>query len=89
MDKTEARGLASERLAELRKLSWSELSRFVDEPEHVDVTGPSGATYQLETLAVWETKPDGDLVVIVAVDDGGWRAFSPLSESFVAPRPST
>jgi hypothetical protein len=65
------------------RLSWSELRRFVDNPEHVDVTVGSGAPYQVETLALWEMRPDGDLCVIVAVDDGGWRAFSPLSESFV------
>lgn len=70
-------------------LSWSELGRLTEEPEHVDVTGPSGATYQVETLAVWDAKPGGDLRLIVAVDDGGWRAFSPLSESFIVPPPST
>jgi hypothetical protein len=59
VDKEEARRLALARLAELRKLSWSELGRFVDNPEHVDITGPSGTTYQLETLAFWDGETGG------------------------------
>lgn len=89
MDKDEARRLALERLGELRELSWSELRRFVDEPENVDITGASGVTYQVETTAVWDTKPGETLYVIVTVDDGGWRAFLPLTESFMVLPPST
>jgi hypothetical protein len=51
--------------------------------EHADVTGPSGTTHQVETLAFWDDREEGDLRVLVAVDDGGWTAFSPLAEGFI------
>jgi hypothetical protein len=49
----------------------------------VEVDGPSGTTYQVKTHAVWDGKAGGDLRLFVEVDDGGWRAFVPLSESFI------
>ncbi len=39
--------------------------------------------YQVETVAVWDGGKEGDLRVMVTVDDGGWRAFVPLSEHFI------
>lgn len=68
-------------------LAWAELrDRYLGSPETVEVDGPSGTTYQVKTHAVWDGKKGGDLRVLVEVDDGGWRAFLPLVESFtVAP----
>jgi hypothetical protein len=84
MDKAEAAAVARDRIAELRRLSWAELrDRYLGNPETIEVDGPSGATYQVETHAVWDGKKDGDLRVLVAVDDGGWRGFVPLGESFI------
>jgi hypothetical protein len=84
MDKAEARAVAVARARELRQLSWAELrDRYLDDPETVDVVGSTGATYQVQTLAVWDGAEGGDLRVFVAVDDGGWRAFAPLSEDFI------
>ena len=84
MDKAEARVIALARVRELRELSWAELrERYLDREEHADVTGPSATTYQVETLAFWDDREEGDLRVLVAVDDGGWTAFSPLAEGFI------
>jgi hypothetical protein len=33
--------------------------------------------------AHWDSAPNGDVRVIGCVDDGGWRAFLPLSDSFI------
>ncbi|MEA3510923.1 MAG: hypothetical protein U9R51_05755 [Actinomycetota bacterium] len=33
--------------------------------------------------AFWDSRQPGDLRVIVAIDDGGWRALSPLSADFI------
>jgi hypothetical protein len=52
-------------------------------PETIEVRGKSGAVYQVQTQAVWDGGADGDLRIMVAVDDGGWRAFLPLSEDFI------
>jgi hypothetical protein len=84
VDKSEARQVAQAQIAELRRQSWTELrDSYLDKPGSTEVTGASGAEYQLEIQAVWDGKPNGDLRVIVAVDDGGLSAFAPISESFI------
>jgi lipoic acid synthetase len=50
------------------------------------VTGGSGTVYQVELFAFWDggrKARDGNLLVVVAVDDGGWSAFSPLTDDFI------
>lgn len=81
MDKDEARQIAQEYLVELRQLSYQELCEL--KAETVERVGPSGAIYQVETLSFWDDDEGGDIRVIVSVDDGGWRAFHPLSEGFI------
>jgi hypothetical protein len=53
------------------------------------VSGPPGTTYQVETEAFWDRGREGDLRLMVTVDDGGWRAFAPLGESFILARDGT
>ena len=84
MDTGEARQIAGERIQALRRLSYAQLrDRYLKNSEDVEVVGPSGARYQVETEAVWDDRSAGNLRVLVAVDDGGWRAFVPLTESFI------
>jgi hypothetical protein len=40
-------------------------------------------TYSLEIQFFWDAKPDGAVRVIGSIDDGGWRAFRPLSDDFI------
>jgi hypothetical protein len=82
MDKKEARTILRRRLAELRLLPYRELAQLVDQ-DVVELEGPSGTTYQLETMAWLEDKQDGLLRVTVAIDDKGWRAFLPMTDSFL------
>jgi len=84
VDKVEARSVALAKVTELRQMTWDELrSRYLKQPETVEVTAASGAVYQVESYALWDGAKERDLRVIVAVDDGGWRAFAPLSEEFI------
>lgn len=84
MDKSEARRIALNELRVLREMAWADLrDRYLGSPDTVEVDGPSGTTYQVKTHAVWDGKTGGDLRLFMEVDDGGWRAFVPLSESFV------
>ncbi len=32
---------------------------------------------------IWDGKPNDDIRVMGLIDDGGWRAFIPLSEDFI------
>jgi hypothetical protein len=48
-----------------------------------ELRGPSGAEYQVEIEAVWDSRQKGHVRVIASIDDGGWRAFVPLCDSFI------
>ena len=39
--------------------------------------------FQVEIQAVWDDKSGGVLRIIGNIDDGGWRAWLPLSDSFL------
>jgi hypothetical protein len=53
------------------------------EPRNFEVEGPLGTSYQVEAQAFWDSGEDGPLRVFVSIDDGGWRALLPMSESFI------
>ena len=46
-----------------------------------EATGESGRSYQGDVQVVWDDKPAGAIRVMASIDDGGWRAFVPLTES--------
>lgn len=83
-DKSEAGRLAESILESLRRESYQALvNRYLDSPEHREVVGESGKRYQVEVEAFWDSGQPGDLRVRVAIDDGGWRALSPLTSDFI------
>jgi hypothetical protein len=85
MDNGEAHRILSERLAEYRQRSYSELAHLVTakQVDAFETTAPSGACYQLEVQFFWDHRPGGDIRVVGSIDDGGWRAFVPLTQSFI------
>ena len=85
MDRTEAGAIADSIVAELRALDYDELARrMLGEIETREVTGASGAEYQVEIQGIRDAGPPGSLMVIVGVDDGSFRgAFSPVDRSFI------
>ena len=87
MNKEEARHILQEEIVALREKKYAELRRLVD-PAGVTTrktTGKSGVEYQIETIVFWDDPRElgGNLRVIVCIDDGGWRAFLPLSDDFI------
>jgi hypothetical protein len=85
MDKKEARSILAEHLARYRSRSYAALAAWaregrIDTPEAV---GPSGTRYQIEVQFFWDGKPEKDVRVCASIDDGGIRAFVPLSDSFI------
>ena len=84
MDKQEARIVLCEQLAKLRQKIYRDLvSMIEDEFATNEVEGPSGVKYQIEIQVWWDATSGGDVRVHGLVDDGGIRAFSPLSEDFI------
>lgn len=53
------------------------------EPITGECIGPSGKTYQIEIQAFWDGREKDNIRVMGSIDDGGWRAFCPLSEDFI------
>jgi hypothetical protein len=84
MDKAEARKVLAEELQRWRTRPYNELVSLIDgEPFTKEVPGGSGVTYQIEIEVVWDHKPRGDVRVLGAIDDGGWRALFPLGDDLI------
>ena len=89
MDRDVSNELREEELAALKTRSYDDLRKMIDHPVTRTALGRDGMEYQIEVTVFWDTTPGGDLRVIVAIDDGGWRAILPRSESFLVPGPLT
>lgn len=84
MDKAEAKGILAAEIEKLRANSYSELvERLLDSQDTLEVTAASGTWYQIELQAFWDDKPGGNLRVTGSIDDGGWRAYVPLTDDFI------
>ncbi|HBB88249.1 MAG TPA: hypothetical protein DC047_11595, partial [Blastocatellia bacterium] len=83
MDNEEATSVLGRELERYRAMPYAELIQLLDETNHIDATGSSGTDYQVDISVMWDDKSKGDLRIIGAVDDGGWRAFVPLTDSFI------
>jgi hypothetical protein len=83
MDENEAKKILTEQLERYRERSHSELTQLIGQPQTFTVMGGSGTEYGLEFEAVWDHQPGRDLRVMGSIDDGGWRAFRPLTDDFI------
>jgi hypothetical protein len=83
MDNQEALAVLRAELQRYRDRSYTELVAILDSPMTIELAGPSGIRYQVEIEVFWDGPKGQNIRVMGAIDDGGWRAFSPLSESFI------
>ncbi len=83
MDKVEAKQVLASELARYRSRSYHDLVALIGHPQVCERRGASGAEYQIELQAVWDNRLAENVRVIASVDDGGWNAFFPLTESFL------
>ena len=83
MDNQEAKAMLTTKLAEYRKLSYANLVAKIGDNDCLEVSSPTGVEYQIEVQFMWDGKPGGDVRVMAGIDDGGWRAFMPLCDSFI------
>ncbi len=83
MDREKAMAVLAEQLERYRTKSYTELKDLLGQVDAYEVATADGFAYQIEIQVFWDSKPDGDIRVIGAIDDGGWRAFSPLSDDFI------
>ena len=83
MNKQEAQSLLSECLAGYRKYSFGELQTRLSEIDTCQLFGELGTQYQVEIQVMRDNNRQQNIRVMGAIDDGGWRAFSPLTDSFI------
>ena len=83
MNTAEAKSLLSKELDALAKRTYDELAAMIGHSEVKHLVGQSGADYQIELDVFWDSKPQGELRIVGSIDDGGWRAFLPLTESLI------
>lgn len=83
MDRDEAKTILARAFAGYRKRSYDELLCLLEAPETKEVKAPSGNIYQLEFQAVWDDRYKKNLRIIGGIDDGGFRAFVPLTRDFI------
>jgi hypothetical protein len=84
VNKTEAREIITTELAKYRRWSYEQLIALVDAPKRsFEVVGASAKRYYIDIYAHWDAKPNGDVRVFGCIDDDGWRAYMPMSDSFI------
>ena len=83
MNNEEALSILAQEMERCRATPYADLMQLLDETKYIESTAPSGTPYQVELSVVWDDKSKGDLRVIGSIDDGGWRAFKPLTDSFI------
>jgi hypothetical protein len=83
MNKVEALRVLHGELQAWRLHSWVDLRKKVGQSQRFEVTAESGTSYQGEIRVFWDAEPDGAIRVMASIDDGGWRAFVPLTEDFI------
>lgn len=83
MDTVAARKILNEWMARLRAVPYPELASRVGSVTTDEVARDSERSWQLEIEVDWDDEPEGDVRVVVSIDDGGLRAFVPLSEAFI------
>jgi hypothetical protein len=83
MDNTEALAVLDQQLALLVRRPYAELAAIVDQPQSAHANGSSGTAYQIEFNVFYDSAAKGDLRIVGSIDDGGWRAFVPLTKTAI------
>ena len=83
MNKENAKAILADELRKYRAKPYAALKDMIGQVDAYQITTPDGITYQIEVQILWDGKPDADIRVIGAIDDGGWAAFSPSCDDFI------
>jgi len=88
MDKREASEILTNELGRFSQKHHAELVPLAESQhvENVEIRGASGKAYHVELQFFWDDEPGGTIRVLGSVDDGGLRAFLPVTQSVLVPR---
>jgi hypothetical protein len=83
MDTVAAKKVLNAWLAKLRAVPYKELAARVDSVTNDEVARDSERSWQVEVQVLWDDEPNGNIRVTASIDDGGLRAFVPMTDGFV------
>jgi len=83
MDSFEARRVLHQQLATYRDLPYSELASRIEKVETLNIARAAERPWQLEFQFHWDSEPGRDVRVTGSIDDGGIRAYFPVTDSFI------
>jgi hypothetical protein len=83
MNKAEALRVLNAQLQAWRERTWTDLREEIGRSQRYEVSVESGTVYQGEVRVFWDDQPDGSIRVMGSIDDGGWRAFVPVTADFI------
>ena len=85
MDRDEAGAILMAHLESFRGRPHAELLRLMGDVHVAEVSGPSGAEYQIEVEVVWESpRQRSDIRVLGAIDDGRIPgSIAPVTHDFI------
>jgi hypothetical protein len=82
MNKDVAKNVLTELLGAYRDKSYEDLKRLIGETEVFEALA-GGTTYQIEIQVLWDSRPQGNIRVAGAIDDGGVSALIPQTADFI------
>ncbi len=83
MNKAEAKSILSMELRVFAARPYDKLVELISRTEVKSISTESGVDYQIELNVFWDSEPEKNLRIMGSIDDGGWRAFLPLTESLI------
>jgi len=84
MKKSSFQSLLLPIVADYRKRPYDFWLTHLDaEPITFEFVADDGTECQVEISVFWDGEPDDDIRVMFAIDDGGWRAFAPVTDDFI------
>lgn len=89
MDKVEAQKILSKQMERFGRRDYYELQKLV-ESKHVEafeVNGATGTRYGVEVQFFWDNGGKSRVRVVGSIDDGGIRAFFPLTQTLLVSCP--
>jgi len=78
-----AQKVLDEWVAKLRAVPYGELAARVDSVTTDEVVRDRERSWHVEIQFLWDDEPDGNVRVVLSVDDGGLQDFVPLTETFI------
>ena len=84
MNKKEAQSILCNELEIFQKKQYCELKELlIKSPFTFEKKVQNKTVYQIEVSILWDDKKGKDIRVIGSIDDGGWRSYFPITDSFI------